>query len=64
MAVHNSCAPDDGCMWHPKHVEQNTLQEKRILYIQLDWNKTYVTKMYGTTNIKYIIQNPNLTFVQ
>jgi hypothetical protein len=27
-------------------------KEKRILYIQLDLNKIYVTKMYGTTNIK------------
>jgi hypothetical protein len=32
------------------------LQEKRILYIQLDLNKTYVTKMYGTTSIKLKIQ--------
>jgi hypothetical protein len=22
MAVQYSCAPEDGCMWHPKHVEQ------------------------------------------
>jgi hypothetical protein len=35
-----SCAPDDGCMWHPKHVEQKTFQEQRILYIQLDLNET------------------------
>jgi hypothetical protein len=53
IAVHYSCAPDDGCMWHPKHLEQKTFQEKRILYIQFDLNKTYVTKMYWTTNIKF-----------
>jgi hypothetical protein len=29
-------------------------QGKRILYIQLDLNKTYVTKMCGTTDIKFI----------
>jgi hypothetical protein len=34
---------------------KKTFQEKRILYIKLDLNKTYVTKMYGTTNIKYIL---------
>jgi hypothetical protein len=51
MAVHYSCAPDDGRMWRPKHVELETFQENRILYIQLDSNKTYVTKMFGTTNI-------------
>jgi hypothetical protein len=28
-------------MWRPKHVELETFQEKRILYIQLDLNKTY-----------------------
>jgi hypothetical protein len=54
MAVHYSCAPEDGCKKHPKHVELKTLQEKIILYIQLDLNKTCVTKMYGTTNIKNI----------
>jgi hypothetical protein len=41
MAVHYSCAPDDGCMWRQKHVELETFQEKRVLYIQLDSNKTY-----------------------
>jgi hypothetical protein len=51
------CVPDDGRMWRPKHVELETFQEKRILYIQLDSNKTYVTKMYGTTNIKSIAVN-------
>jgi hypothetical protein len=34
------CDPDDGCLWHPKHVEQKSFQGKRILYIQLDLNKT------------------------
>jgi hypothetical protein len=34
-------------------------QEKRILYIQLDLDKTYVTKKYGTTNIK-IRKNVNV----
>jgi hypothetical protein len=32
MAVHYSCAPDDGCMWHPKHVEQKTLKKKNIVH--------------------------------
>jgi hypothetical protein len=42
MAVHYSCAPDDGSMCHPKHVElinfsrKQKREEKRILYIQLD----------------------------
>jgi hypothetical protein len=35
-----------------EHVETETFQEKRILCVQLDLNKTYVTNMYGTTNIK------------
>jgi hypothetical protein len=43
MAVHYSCAPDDGCMWRPKHVELEIFQEKLILYIQLDSNKTYIS---------------------
>jgi hypothetical protein len=41
MAVHYSCAPDDGYMLHPKHVELKTFQEKRILYIQLDLNEIH-----------------------
>jgi hypothetical protein len=35
---------NDGRTWRPKHVELETFQEKRILYIQLDSNKTYVLR--------------------
>jgi hypothetical protein len=49
MAVHYSCAPDDGRMWRPKHVELETFKEKRILFIQLDLNKTSVTKSRWAT---------------
>jgi hypothetical protein len=40
-SVHYNCAPDDGRMWRPKRVQLETFQEKRILYNQLDSNKTY-----------------------
>jgi hypothetical protein len=35
MAVHYSCASDDGRMWCPKHVELETFQEKR--YCTSSW---------------------------
>jgi hypothetical protein len=51
MAVHYSCAPDVGCMWHPKHVEQKNCQEKE--YCTSSWiSIKHATKIYGTTDIK------------
>jgi hypothetical protein len=29
MAVHCSCAADDGCTLHPKHVEQKNVSRKK-----------------------------------
>jgi hypothetical protein len=41
-----------GCKKHPKHVELTTKEIQYVVYIALDLNETYITKMYGTTNIK------------
>jgi hypothetical protein len=57
MAVHCSCAPDDGCKYHPKHIELKILQKRNKAYSTSSWNliKAYVTKMYETTNIKSVV---------
>jgi hypothetical protein len=57
MAVRCSCAPDDRCKKHPKHAElscQERNKEYSVHLVGLELN-TYVTKMYGTTNIKKIL---------
>jgi hypothetical protein len=59
MAVKNhSCAADDGCCDVRNMLREYTFQEHRILYIilyiHLDYNKIYVTKLYGTTDFKFI----------
>jgi hypothetical protein len=44
MAVGCSCAADDGCKWHPKHVELITLSRtiKNIKSIYFDFYQTYI----------------------
>jgi hypothetical protein len=57
MAVHYSCAPDDGRKSHPKHVELKTFQEYIIFYIQLDLSKTQICMLtYLLVNIFFLAE--------
>jgi len=48
------CTPDDGCIWHPKHVEWTRRIINRLLCcISLD-SYWYRSPMHGTINIKCI----------
>jgi hypothetical protein len=39
MVVHYSCAPDDGCMLHPKHVEQKNFSRKNNIVHPVGFEK-------------------------
>ena len=48
------CTPDDGCGWHPKHVEWTCRIINRLLCVASRWKiiKYILSAMQGTMNIK------------
>jgi hypothetical protein len=52
MAVHCSCAPDDGCKYHPKHVELKLFQERNKAHSTSSWN--LIKAMYPMFSLNQI----------
>ena len=50
-----SCAPDDGCGWHPKHVELTRIIINRLFCVSSHWTIINImTGLFSSCHSKYL----------
>jgi hypothetical protein len=56
MAVHYSGSHDDGCMWHPKHIEQKNFSRKKNIVHPVGFEQSICVLSTPVTSLKYFIR--------